>query len=88
MNGTANDLATRRTRLERLLGTDETRGTRGDLARARAAKAAGFVHGFDGRTIDEEIARLEAAYARLDAELTAIALASLQASLDAQAVAS
>ncbi len=70
--GDGTDTATRRLRLERLIGTDETKGVRGDLARARKAKAAGYTTGFEGRTIDEEIAKYErglATYQRLLDEL-------------------
>lgn len=53
--------ATRRLRLERLIGTDETRGVRGDLARARAAKAAGHTTAANGQPIDVAIAGYQSA---------------------------
>jgi hypothetical protein len=57
------DIATRRLRLERLIGTDETRGVRGDLARARKAKAAGHTTWVHGEPIDQAIASYERALA-------------------------
>lgn len=69
--GDGADVATRRLRLERLMGTDETKGTRGDLARARASKAAGYTTWVHGEPIDEAIAKYERTLAlwqkRLDA---------------------
>jgi len=55
------DSATKRLRLERLIGTDETRGVRGDLGRARASKAAGYTTWVNGDPIDEAIAKYERA---------------------------
>jgi hypothetical protein len=55
------ETATRRLRLQRLIGTDETRGVRGDLARARASKAAGHTTWVDGKPIDVAIATYEKA---------------------------
>jgi hypothetical protein len=57
------ETATRRVRIERLIGTDETKGVRGDLARARKAKAAGHTTWVDGRSIDDAIASYEKALA-------------------------
>lgn len=51
----------RRTRIERLIGTDENKGIRGDLARARNAKAMGWPTWFDGKPIDMAIAAYEKA---------------------------
>ena len=66
----ADDVAIRRLRLERLIGTDETKGVRGDLARARKAKAAGYTYSFDGKgTIDDDIAKYERALAVYQAKL-------------------
>lgn len=53
---------TRRLRLERLIGTDETRGVRGDLNRARSCKAAGYTTWVDGKSIDDAIATYERAF--------------------------
>ena len=63
------DTATRRLRLERLIGTDETRGVRGDLGRARASKAAGYTTWVDGKPIDEAIATYERALASFQERL-------------------
>jgi len=63
------DTATRRLRLERLIGTDETKGIRGDLTRARAAKAAGRTDWWDGKPIDDAIAAYERTLARYQATL-------------------
>lgn len=60
-NAMVTDVALRRTRLERLIGLDETKGIRGDLARARAAKAAGHTTAADGRPIDVAIDSMEKA---------------------------
>jgi len=71
LRGADPDVATRRLRLERLIGTDPTKGVRGDLARARAARERGHTTWVDGRPIDEAIATYERALAtyreRLDA---------------------
>lgn len=53
--------AIRRLRIQRLLGTDETKGARGDLARAHALAAAGHMTAPNGKQIDEAIASLAAA---------------------------
>lgn len=63
------DDATRRLRLQRLIGLDETKGVRGDLARARRAKELGHTTWADGRAIDEAIASLEKALAHFSHEL-------------------
>jgi hypothetical protein len=57
------DDATRRLRLQRLIGLDETKGLRGDLARARRAKQVGYSTWADGRPIDQAIASMESALA-------------------------
>jgi len=61
--GDGADVATRRLRLERLMGTDETKGVRGDLARARKSKATGYTTWVHGEPIDEAIAKYERALA-------------------------
>jgi len=66
------DNATRRLRLERLIGTDETKGTRGDLARARASKAAGYTTWVHGEPIDEAIAKYERTLAAWQEALDAL----------------
>ncbi len=66
------DDATRRLRLQRLIGLDETKGVRGDLARAKRAKALGHTTWADGSPIDEAIASLEKALAHFRSELAAI----------------
>jgi hypothetical protein len=63
------DVATRRLRLERLIGTDETKGVRGDLGRARKSKAAGYTSWVHGEPIDEAIAKYERALANYQALL-------------------
>lgn len=63
---------TRRLRLQRLIGLDETKGVRGDLARARRAKDLGHSTWVDGRPIDQAIASLESALASFQAQLDAI----------------
>jgi hypothetical protein len=66
------DTATRRLRLERLIGTDETKGVRGDLGRARKAKALGHTTWVDGRSIDDAIASYERALKTYQASLDAL----------------
>jgi len=66
------DPAIRRLRLERLIGLDETRGVRGDLARARRAKVLGHTTWVDGKPIDDAIASYERALAYYQAELEAL----------------
>lgn len=66
------DTATRRLRLERLIGTDETRGMRGDLARARRAKELGHATWVDGEPIDDAIASYERAIAEFRARIDAL----------------
>src|SRR3569623_1976698 len=63
------DSATRRLRIQRLIGTDETKGVRGDLARARRAKELGHTTWVHGESIDEAIATFEKARARFQATL-------------------
>ena len=70
--GLTDDLATRRIRLERLIGLDETRGVRGDLARARRAKELGHTTWVDGKPIDQAIATYERALAHYQAQLDAL----------------
>ena len=50
------DDETRRLRLQRLIGLDETKGLRGDLARAQRARQLGHSTWVDGRPIDQAIA--------------------------------
>jgi hypothetical protein len=64
---------TRRLRLQRLIGLDETKGVRGDLARARRAKELGHTTWVDGEPIDLAIARYEKALAHFQAELDKLA---------------
>lgn len=64
---------TRRLRLQRLIGLDETKGVRGDLARARRAKELGHSTWVDGKPIDQAIASYEKALAHFQAQLDAIA---------------
>lgn len=52
-------IAVRRLRLQRLIGLDENKGMRFDLANARRAKARGEPTWVDGRPIDEAIASYE-----------------------------
>lgn len=66
------DIETKRLRLQRLIGTDDTKGVRGDLARARAAAEKGWQFGVSGKPIADEIARLEAALATYRAMLGAV----------------
>jgi hypothetical protein len=63
------DNATRRLRIERLIGTDETKGVRGDLARARRAKELGHTSWVNGEPIDDAIDTYEQALASYQATL-------------------
>lgn len=63
------DTATRRLRIQRLIGLDETKGVRGDLARARRAKDLGHSTWVHGEPIGEAIATYEHALARYQATL-------------------
>jgi hypothetical protein len=63
------DNATRRLRIERLIGTDETKGVRGDLARARRAKELGHTTWVNGEPIDDAIDTYEQALASYQATL-------------------
>ncbi len=65
----ATDNATRRLRIQRLIGTDETKGVRGDLGRARRAKELGHTTWVNGEPIDDAIATYEKALARYQATL-------------------
>ena len=53
------DDETRRLRLQRLIGLDETKGLRGDLARAHRAREVGHSTWVDGRPIDQAITSME-----------------------------
>ncbi len=64
---------TRRLRLQRLVGLDETKGVRGDLARARRAKELGHTTWIDNEPIDVAIARYEKALAHFQGELDKLA---------------
>jgi hypothetical protein len=64
---------TRRLRLQRLIGLDETKGVRGDLARARRAKELGHTTWVDNEPIDVAIARYEKALAHFLGELDKLA---------------
>jgi hypothetical protein len=64
---------TRRLRLQRLIGLDETKGVRGDLARARRAKQLGHTTWVDNEPIDLAIARYEKALAHFQGELDKLA---------------
>jgi hypothetical protein len=66
------DDETRRLRLQRLIGLDETKGVRGDLARARRSKELGHTTWIDNEPIDDAIARYEKALAHFEAELAAL----------------
>ena len=65
----ATDTATRRIRIQRLIGLDETRGMRGDLARARLAKERGHTTWVNGEPIDDAIASYEQGIASFQAKL-------------------
>ena len=66
------DDATRRLRLQRLIGLDETKRLRGDLARARRAKQLGHQIWASGRPIDHAIASMENALTSFQTQLDAI----------------
>lgn len=70
--GLGADVATRRLRLERLIGTDDTRGVRGDLARAKKAKSLGHTTWVHGEPIDQAIATYESALATYQERLAAL----------------
>jgi len=65
----AADNATRRLRIQRLIGLDETKGVRGDLARARRAQELGHTTWVNGEPIDDAIATYERALSRYQATL-------------------
>jgi hypothetical protein len=67
------DADTRRLRLQRLIGLDDTKGVRGDLARARRAKEIGHTTWVDNEPIDVAIARYEKALAHFQGELDKLA---------------
>jgi hypothetical protein len=71
MSGVDDD--TRRLRLQRLIGLDETKGVRGDLARARRSKELGHTTWIDNEPIDVAIARYEKALAHFQGELDKLA---------------
>ncbi|HEV7556821.1 MAG TPA: hypothetical protein VGO00_15250, partial [Kofleriaceae bacterium] len=62
-------VATRRLRIQRLIGLDDRKGVRGDLGNARRAKEVGHTTWVDGRPIDDAIASYEDALARYQAIL-------------------
>lgn len=66
------DDETRRLRLQRLIGLDETKGLRGDLARAHRAREVGHSTWVDGRPIDQAITSMEKALASFQAQLDTI----------------
>lgn len=70
-----NDIATKRLRIQRLIGLDDTKGVRGDLARTRAAADRGD-RTANGKQIGEEIARLEAALTTYGSMLDGLEVAS------------
>ncbi|MGE0397217.1 MAG: hypothetical protein AB7T06_10895 [Kofleriaceae bacterium] len=63
------DVATRRLRIQRLIGLDDRKGLRFDLANARRAKELGHTTWVDGKPIDEAITVYENALARYQAIL-------------------
>ncbi len=65
----ATDNATRRLRIERLIGLDETKGVRGDLARALRARELGHTTWVNGEPIDDAIVTYETALAGYQATL-------------------
>jgi hypothetical protein len=65
-------IAARRLRIERIVGTDETRGLRGDLARAQRSKALGHTTDSSGKSIDVVIAGYEHAIANFQARLVSL----------------
>lgn len=58
------EIETRRLRIQRLIGLDDRKGLRFDLANARRAKERGNATWVDGKPIDEAIATYEKAMAR------------------------
>ena len=75
-------IATRRLRIQRLIGLDENKGLRCDLANARRAKAQGHTTSADGKPIDEVIEIYERALDRY--QLLLYELDVLEASQDAK----
>ncbi|MDX2089711.1 MAG: hypothetical protein SFX73_17780 [Kofleriaceae bacterium] len=61
---TMEEIATRRLRIQRLIGLDDRKGLRFDLANARRSKERGSQTWVDGKPIDEAIATYEKAMAR------------------------
>lgn len=74
-NASQTDTATRRLRIERLIGTDETKGIRGDLARAVRTKASGYTTWVNGESIDAAIAKYESALAAFRRSLASLEVA-------------
>jgi len=66
---TMEEIATRRLRIQRLIGLDDRKGLRFDLANARRSKERGNSTWVDGKPIDEAIATYEKAMARYQAIL-------------------
>ena len=62
-------IATQRLRIQRLIGLDENKGLRCDLANARRAKAQGHTTSADGKPIDEVIEIYERALSRYQLHL-------------------
>lgn len=71
-NVTGTDVESRKLRLRRLIGLDETKGLRGDLSRAYAAKARGLDTWVNGEPIDEAISSMDKAKADFEAKLAAL----------------
>lgn len=67
--GSSDDRAVRRLRIQRLIGLDDRKGLRFDLANARRAKELGHTTWLDGRPIDQAIASYETALERFRATL-------------------
>lgn len=74
-------IATRRLRIQRLIGLDENKGLRCDLANARRAKAQGHTTSADGKPIDDVIDIYERALDRY--QLILAELDALEAAEDA-----
>ncbi len=72
-------IAIRRLRIQRLIGLDENKGLRCDLANAHRAKQQGHTTWVDGKPIDDAIATYERALARYQA-----ILAELETSTDGE----
>lgn len=72
---TLQEIATRRLRIQRLIGLDERKGLRFDLANARRSKEHGHTTWVDGKPIDDAIKTYEQAMSRYE---------TILAELDAQ----